>query len=151
QDADSKLFPLPIDAPGYLVRLFDAPQNGTVRITWSSTQEYFASLKKKARSNTSRQIRNQLAAGEVLYLSSDDPVALPILFDLYLNVESRSWKAQAEGTIGRHPERIAFYRALMLPEQPMRLRISLLVLDGVPIAGMIDGKFGAGQYAMQIA
>jgi CelD/BcsL family acetyltransferase involved in cellulose biosynthesis len=151
QDRDSKLFPVPVDASRYYVRLFDAPQNSTVRVGWPSTRDYFASLKKKARSNTSRQLRNLLTSGEVLYLSSEHPAALPTLFELYLQVEARSWKAQAEGTIGRHPARVAFFRRLLEPDQPMRLCISLLLLDGVPIAGLVDGRFGQGLFALQIA
>jgi CelD/BcsL family acetyltransferase involved in cellulose biosynthesis len=140
-----------LTSANHYVRRFESPQNSTIHITWPDAEAYYRSLSKKARSNTARQFRNLVASGHVLYLSSDSPRALPALFDLYLKVEARSWKSQVDGTIARHPSRLAFFRRLLGSDQPMRLCISLLLLDGVPIAGLIDGVMGRSLFALQIA
>ena len=140
-----------LTSANHYVRRFESPQNSTIHITWPDAEAYYRSLSKKARSNMARQFRNLVASGHVLYLSSDSPRALPALFDLYLKVEARSWKSQVDGTIARHPSRLAFFRTLLGSDQPMRLCISLLLLDGVPIAGLIDGVMGRSLFALQIA
>jgi hypothetical protein len=152
QDGDSPLFPLPAGVPldGLATREWPSLENGTIRIRWRSLQQYLAELSKKFRSNVGRQMRHLLACGKVELLSSDDPSVTPALFELYLSIEPRSWKARADACIGRHPSRVAYFRALLDPRQPMRVSIHLLLVDGVPVAGLFCGSFADRLYALQI-
>lgn len=122
--------------------------NCTIRLHWPSLAAYFAALSKKARSNTGRQVRTLLAAGDVQVLTSTDTHALSALFELYRGIETHSWKAQTEAAIGRDRPTIDYYTGLMEASQPMRVGIQLLLLDGVPIAGLISGSFDKGMYAL---
>ena len=152
QDDTSPLFPPPaaVDLKGYRVRQWPSLENCTIPVRWDSLGAYFKALPKKYRSNLARQMRNLLAAGQVELLSSSDPASTPALFELCLGIEPRSWKVQANANIGRHPARVAFFRSLLDAGQPMRVSIQILLLDGLPIAGIISGAFGAGLYALHI-
>lgn len=124
--------------------------NGTIPVAWDSTAAYFAALSKKTRSNVGRQMRRLLAAGEVEVLSSCDAETRAALFELYQSIEPNSWKTRAGGAIGSDPQRLAYYLGLMAPEQAMQIHVQVLLLDGVPIAGLISGGFGQGLYALHI-
>ena len=152
QEEESGLLPLPEQKTWsrYRIRRWPNLANGTIVIRWSSTNAYFSALSKKTRSNISRQFRSLLAAGSVQYLSSDDPEVIKTLFALYLAVEKRSWKAQAQAGVGRDPRSLAYYARLMEPGQPMRIRIHVLIMNGIPIAGLISGSFAKGLYALHI-
>lgn len=152
QDAASSLLPPPAEAGSGACRVQQWPNmaNGTIPLQWNSTAEYFAALSKKARSNVSRQMRTLLAAGEVQVLASSDPQVLAPLFELYRGIEPHSWKAQADAVISRDRQSVDYYTGLMDAAQPMRVWIQVLLLDGVPIAGLISGAFGKGLYALHI-
>jgi hypothetical protein len=152
QDAASPLFPPPAGArlKGYLVREWPSLDNGTIHVRWSTLDAYFKSFSKRFRSNVSRQMRSLLAAGEVEYLASSDPATTPVLFELYHGIEPRSWKSRAGVAIGRYPQWIEYFKGLLDARQPMRVSIQVLVLDGVPIAGLISGAFMQGRYALHI-
>ena len=152
QDDSSSLFPPPaaVDLRGYLVREWPTLENCTVPVSWTSLQGYFQALSKMFRSNLGRQLEALFAEGEVALLSSSDPATTPALLDLYLSIEPRSWKVQAEATIGRCRERVAYFRSLLGEQQPMRVSIHVLLLDGVPLAGIINGAFRDGLYALHI-
>jgi len=152
QDAASPLFPPPAAARlgGYAVRQWPGLDNGTIRIRWGTLDGYFRSLSKHFRSNVSRQMRSLLAAGKVEYLSSSDPAATPALFEIYQGIERRSWKADAGAAIGRHPQWIAWFGDLLAARQPMHVSIHIVLLDGMPAAGLITGAFSEGLYALHI-
>lgn len=152
QDAGSGLFPPPagVDLSRHLVSQWPSLENGTVRVRWATLDEYLQALPKKFRSNLGRQLQGLFGAGRVELLASSDPLTTPALFELVLGIEPRSWKAQAAATITRHPLREAYFRSLLDARQPMRLSIHLLLLDGVPIAGLINGAFEGGLYALHI-
>ena len=152
QDAASPLFPPPGGGKlkGCWVGQWPSMDNGTIPVSWPSLQAYFRSFSKKFRSNVSRQMRSLLAAGEVEYLVSSDPDTTPALFELYRSIEPRSWKSRAGVNIGRHPQWVEYFQGLLAAHQPMRVSIHLLLLDGVPIAGLITGAFGQGLYALHI-
>jgi CelD/BcsL family acetyltransferase involved in cellulose biosynthesis len=136
--------------PRYLVRQFPDLDNGTIPIRWPSLREWFASLSHKMRSNTGRQFRSLAASGALTHLGSSDPAATPLLFKLYQSIEPRSWKAGADATISRSPRRLLFFQRQLDAGAPMRIRIDLLLLDGVPIAGLICGAFEQRLYALHI-
>ena len=152
QDAASALLPLPLQMTSrvYSVQQWPNMDNGTIAIRWQSLAAYFAALSKKSRSNVSRQMRTLLAAGDVQVLTSSDAQTLPPLFELYRSVEANSWKAQTDAAFASGNRWIEYYRGLMDRRQPMRVAIHVLLLDGVPIAGLITGAFGKGLYALHI-
>jgi CelD/BcsL family acetyltransferase involved in cellulose biosynthesis len=119
-------------------------------VRWDTLDAYFKSFSKKFRSNVSRQMRSLLAAGEVEYLASSDPATTPALFELYHSIEPRSWKSRAGVAISRYPQWVEFFKGLLDARQPMRVSIQVLLLDGVPIAGLINGEFMKGLYALHM-
>jgi len=151
QDEGSPLHTLPeLPRSAYLVRAFPTLENGTIPLRWPSVREYFASFNRKFRSNVSRQMRALFAEGNVEVVRSFDPRATPILFDLLLAIEPSSWKSQAAAAITRNPRRVAYFRGLMHPRQPMRIGITIVLLDRMPIAGLVTGEFEHRRYALHI-
>jgi hypothetical protein len=149
QDAASALLSAP-DAWDCQAQVWPNPAIATVPVRWTSTAGYVADLSKKTRSNVNRQVRSLLAAGEVNMLSASDPQTIEALFELYRSIEPHSWKARAVADIGRDQHSVAFITGLMDPAQPMRITIQVLLLDGVPIAGLVCGSFERGLYALHI-
>lgn len=143
QDAASTLCPLPLSAvlKRCWVRYWPNLDNGTIRVRWSTLQEYVDALAPKFRSNLKRQIRKLFASGEVELLTSSDPASTLALLELYCSIEKRSWKSSTELTIGGDPQRLEYVRGLLGARQPMQIVIQILVLDGAPVAGLISGSF----------
>jgi Acetyltransferase (GNAT) domain len=152
QDASSPLFPPPTaaDLSGHWVSQWPSLPNCTIHVRWTTLRDYVEALDKKFRSNLGRQMRHLLAAGRLELLSSSDPLATPALLGLYRGIEPRSWKSLADASIGAHPQRIAYFEGLLQAHQPMRVSIQILLLDGVPIAGLVNGSFANGLYALHI-
>jgi hypothetical protein len=152
QDAESPLLPPPraADLKDYLVRDWPTLENGTIHMAWASLPEYVHALPRKFRCNVERQWRGLAGAGHLELLSSTEPAASRSLLDLYLSIESHSWKPAAQVDISRTPRRLAFLHSLLEDNQPMRISILLLMLDGVPVAGLINGRYLNGLYALHI-
>lgn len=150
QDSSSTLFPSPISLSGCWIREWPSLDNGTINVSWPSLNHYFRSCSKKFRSNTSRQIRSLLAFGRLEYISSSDPKSTTALFELYRRIEPRSWKARAGVAISRQACWVDYFQGLLDPRQPLRITIHVLMLDRVPIAGLINGAFQSGLYALHI-
>ena len=153
QDASSALLPPPAQATsdGYSFQQWPNLENGSIAVRWDSSTAYFSALSGKFRRSVSRQMRTLLAAGDVQLLTSSDQETLSPLLELYRSVEAHSWKARTDVAFEGVDRRIEFYRELMEPGQPMRITIHVLLLDGVPIAGLITGIFAGGLYALQMA
>jgi hypothetical protein len=153
QDAASALRAPPpgLDLRHHYRREFPTNPNGTIELPYHSLGEYLRTFSKTHRRNAERWVRRLMEAGALEVVSSADPRALPGLLELYLDLERRSWKAGVGGHIGRHPERVAFFRQLLEPGRPLQVAIRLLLLDGVPIAGFVSGAFGDGLYGLEIA
>lgn len=134
----------------YLIRDWPTLENCTITCCWGGLREYVNALPKKFRININRQMRHLHDAGNLELLSSSDSKVTPLLLDLYLAIERHSWKSQTRATIGRHPERVSYFKDLLAAHQPMRVSIQILLLDGVPIAGLISGAFMRGLYALNI-
>jgi CelD/BcsL family acetyltransferase involved in cellulose biosynthesis len=138
-------------APRYHARKFPNLENSSIEIRWKTLREWFGDLSPNMRHNLGRQFRALSALGRLEHLGSADPRATPLLFDLYLTIEARSWKAGADVSISRSARRVEFFRQLLGPRSPLRIRIDLLLLDGIPVAGLLCGGFENRLYAMQSA
>ncbi|MBC7983394.1 MAG: GNAT family N-acetyltransferase [Candidatus Obscuribacterales bacterium] len=152
QDDTSPLFPPParFDHKGNWLREWPNLDTHSIPIRWHTLLEYFNAMNKKFRDNLRRQLRHLLTAGKVELLASSDPRVTPALFELYCAVEAQSWKAQANLSISTHPKRTEYYRGLLAAHQPMRVSIHVLLCDGAPIAGLINGSFLDGLYALHV-
>ncbi len=156
QDATSTLYPIPagVRLTGCWVRHWPNLDNGTIHVRWNTLQEYSDALAPRFRSDLQRQMRKLLASGATELLTSSDPASTPALLELYCSIEKRSWKSQTDLAIGGTPERLDYFRALLDARQPMQAVIQIIVLDGVPIAGLISGAFAGptnkGLYALHM-
>jgi len=149
QPADSNLRKTRVfSAPRYYVRSFPNLENGSIEVRWNTLRDWFGELSKKMRKNLGRQFRALAAMGRLEHLASSDPAATPLLFELYCTIEARSWKASADAAISRSSRRVEFFRELLTPRSPMRVRIDLLLLDGVPVAGLLCGAFERRLYGL---
>jgi GNAT acetyltransferase-like protein len=156
QDSASTLYPPPpgVNLTGCRVRHWPNLDNGTIRVRWRTLQEYFDALAPKFCEDFLRKTHKLLASGATQLLTSSDPASTPALLDLYCSIEKRSWKSRTQLTIGDTPERLDYFRALLDARQPMQAAIHVLVLDDVPVAGLISGAFAGpahkGLYALHI-
>ncbi|MCA1826894.1 MAG: GNAT family N-acetyltransferase [Myxococcales bacterium] len=149
QPADSTLRETaPFGAPRHYVRTFPNLENSSIEIRWKTLREWFRERNQKRRKNISRQFRMLAELGRLEHLGSDDPAATPLLFELYRTIEARSWKAHAHATVARSTRRLEFFRELLGARSPLRVRIDLLLLDGVPVAGLVCGAFAKRLYAI---
>jgi hypothetical protein len=123
---------------------------GIIDLPWRDLSGYFAALSHKSRSNVGRQMRALFGAGDVQLLTATEPQAAAVLFELYRCIEPHSWKGQADVSISRSPQAIDLCAGLLDPAQSMRMVIQVLLLDGMPIAGLISGNFDQGFYAMHV-
>jgi len=157
QDAASPLYPLPrgVRLNGCLIREYPTWDNCTIQIRWSTIQEYIDALAAKFRANVKRQMRKLYAGGALELLSSSDPDATPALLELYCSVERRSWKTGLTTAVDGDRAHLEYYEKLLAPQQPMKISILVLLLDGAPIAGFILGSFETsgrkGLYGLHLA
>jgi hypothetical protein len=149
QDATSPLAAAAQGASGFFVRRFENYANATVPCRWADAGEYYRSLSRNFRASLRKGVNRLFAEGKVEFVTSWDPQATPRLLDLHLEVEERSWKGPGATGIGRHPRRVAFFRSLLDPAQPMRMSLRLLLLEGVPIASELNGAFAETWYSME--
>ncbi len=152
QDADSSLQVLPrLPAGRFLVRRVETMPNTTVPLEGVTFPEYFKGLAHGQRANLGRLGRRLLASGQVEVLACADPRARRPLLDLYLDLERRSWKHAAKAGIGRSPQRVALFQSLCEEHQPLTLGVDLVLLDDLPIAGLVSGTFQGGLYGLEMA
>lgn len=153
QDAASPLTQLPLELPPATYRLahWECHENATLRMRWTTLAAYYAELSPNLRSNVARQTRRLSELGRTEMVASSDPACVPALFDLYLEVEARSWKARAGAGVGRSALREDYMRALLMNRQLLDIDIKLLLLDGVAVSGIMTGRFGKKRYLLQLA
>lgn len=153
QEAGSPLAVLPTELPRrrYRMAYWDCHENATLHLRWSTLAAYYAELSPNLRSTLARQTRRLSESGYAEVVSSRDPACLPALFELYLEVEARSWKAQAGAGVGRSALREDYMRAMLLNPHLLEMDIKILLLDGVAVSGIITGMFGAKRYLLQLA
>ncbi len=130
------------------VRQIEGQPNTRIEVRWPTLADFGSELSKKFRQNLGRSVRRLLAAGEVELVVAEGAAAGPA-FEHYLDIEARSWKHIAGGSVQRHPERLALFRELVGRGSPMPMQVHLVTLDGVPIAAMLAGTFAGTLYALQ--
>lgn len=151
QDAPSALLDVPpVNPLRYWARRFDSMPISTMAVAWGSVPEYLAALTTSQRKNLTRALRRTLGAGRIEAVSSSDPSAVKLLLELYLSIERRSWKQAARVGIGRDPRRVAFFKALTQPRQPMQLAVHLLMLDDLPVSGAVTGAFDGVLHGLEV-
>ena len=150
QDAASAFHAI-VEAPGrgYWARRFESDPNTTIPLPFVTLSDYFKSLDGDFRHTVSRRCRKLLTAGRVEVVSSSDPAARSALLDMYLDIETRSWKASVGAGIARHPERLNFFRALCA--SPLTTLFLIILLDGVPIAGQAAIEFEGTWHGLETA
>jgi CelD/BcsL family acetyltransferase involved in cellulose biosynthesis len=127
----------------YYLRRFPNLENGTIHIRWSTLREWHKSLSHKMRNNIGRQFRMLNSLGHLEHLASSDPVATPLLFELFLGIEPRSWKAGAGATLARSPRRLEFFRRLFDP-RALQHALGLLLLQDALASGSDADAFVPG-------
>ena len=138
-------------AEGCRLASWECHENATVRVRWRTLAEYYAALSPNLRSTLARQSRRLSEAGTTEVVSSSDPACLPALFDLYLDVELRSWKARAGAGVTRSALREDYMRALLANRRILDIELKLLLLDGYPVSGIMTGTFAGNRYLLQLA
>lgn len=152
QDKGSKLLPVPenIARGRFFSRCLPDLPNCTIPTPYENLSGYTEALGSEFRRSITRWTRKLLAQGNIESLSSSDPNALPQLLDLYLDIESKSWKNGTPGAMARNPARLAFFRSLLQADLPMEVSIRLVLIDGLPIAGLVCGAFQDSFYLLDI-
>ncbi len=150
QDAASAFHAL-VDAPGrgYWARRRVTDPNTTIPLPFRTLGDYFKSLSGDSRHTVGRRCRKLLGAGRVEVVSSSDPAARGALLDMYLDIETRSWKASVGAGVNRNPERLALFRALYA--SPLTTPLLIILLDGVPIVGQAVIEYGGTWYGVETA
>jgi len=140
-----------VDVPGRgcWARRFPTDPNTTIPLPFATLADYFKSLDRDFRHTAGRRCRKLLTAGRVEVVSTSDPAARGALLDMYLDIETRSWKASVGAGIARHPERLAFFHALFA--SPLTTPLLIILLDGVPIVGQVVIEFEGTWYGIETA
>jgi hypothetical protein len=127
-------------AAKFRVRDIKVEPYNDIPIVWESLAAYFQSLVKKMRSNISRQARRLFSNGEVQLILAEGGEAVSAWFDVYSDLDSRSWKHNTGSSIRRHPRRVRFYREIAAGKAGLYPEFIGVVLDGVLIAGLLMGS-----------
>jgi hypothetical protein len=153
QEAGSPLAHLPpeLSARRYRLAHWECHENSTLRMRWPSLAAYYAELSPNLRGSLSRLSRRLVETGHTEVVSTRDPACLPTLFELYLEVEERSWKANVGAGVGRSPLRENYMRELLRNRRLLEVDIKILLLDGVAVSGIMTGAFGNTRYLLQLA
>ncbi len=153
QEAGSPLAQWPTELPRSRYRLahWECHENSTLRMRWPNLAAYYAELSPNLRGSLSRLSRRLVETGHTEVVSTRDPACLPTLFELYLEVEERSWKANVGAGVGRSPLRENYMRELMRNRKLLEIDIKILLLDGVAVSGIMTGAFGDTRYLLQLA
>ncbi len=148
QDPPSPLFAGP-DFPlahHWLRRLPDR-ENNVLQVKFPDAKAFAAALSQKMRWNVKKQLKTLFAVSGLTAMVSSKPAARATLYELFLDIERRSWKERGAAGVGSREET---YRAVLLdPACPIELFVLVLFLDGLPIGGSVWGHYGQHSYYFQ--
>lgn len=148
QDPASPLYAGP-DFPlshHWLRRLPDRANN-VMQVTHPDPKAFAAALSQKMRWNVKKQLKTLLAAPGITAMASNQPAARAALYELFLDIEHRSWKERGAAGVG---SREATYRAVLAdPHCPVEFHVVVLFQHGLPIGGSVWGDYGEHSYYFQ--
>ncbi len=148
QEPKSALYAGPdFPAKRHWLRRLPDRQNNVMPVRFANAKAYVAALHKKMRYNLKTQVAELLAVPGMTALVASQSTARAPLYELFLEIESRSWKARGAAGVGSREQT---YRAVLSdPTSPIASFVAVLFLDGLPIAGSIWSTYGANCYYLQ--
>lgn len=146
QDETSALFPGPagLSSRHWLRRLGDR-QNNVLALPFTDSAGYAASLSKNMRHSTKKQLKGLLSAPGLSLITAKNAASCTALFEVFLAIEQRSWKARVDATVGRREQT---YRAA-IADPSVETAACIACLDGVPMAGSVWVHYGKQTYHLQ--
>lgn len=130
----------------WLRRLPDRANN-VMQVTYADPKAYAAAMSQKMRWNVKKQFKSLFAAPGLSALVSSKPEARATLYELFLDIERRSWKQRGAAGVGSREDT---YRAVLAdPAAPLEFFVAVLLLDGLPIGGSVWGNYGSNAYYFQ--
>lgn len=146
QDETSALFPGPagLSSRHWLRRLGDR-QNNVLALPFTDSESYAASLSKNMRHSTKKQLKGLLSAPGLSLITAKNAASCTALFEVFLAIEQRSWKARVDATVGRREQT---YRAA-IADPSVETAACIACLDGVPMAGSVWVHYGKQTYHLQ--
>lgn len=148
QDSKSALHGGPDFAlPRHWMRRLPDRQNNVMKMEFADVKAYATAMSKRMRRNVRTQLKTLFAAPGLTAMVSSEPAARAALFEVFLEIERRSWKERgAAGVCGRE----ATYRAVLAdPSAPLEFSVFVLSQDGLPIGGSVWGIYGNNSYYLQ--
>jgi len=134
---------------GYSVATVPGPQSPYLELpaTWEQLSE---SVSRNLRSQLGRRRRALERAGRLRLRTTSGGEALEHDLEAFLRLESSGWKARSETAILSDPRTARLYRHFATSAAAAGwLRLHLLELDGVPIAGDLDCAFAGGTFLIK--
>ena len=122
-----------------------------VSLSFDGMGAYFSALSKRMRSNVGRQARHLFSVGQVEIVLAEGPKACGALFESFLDLENRSWKAGTDVGLQRHPARRDFYEAVATGRAGLRPSFVGISLDGLLVAGLLNASGGGHAWALEMA
>ncbi len=146
QDETSPLFtgPAELGSRHWLRRLGDR-QNNVLALPFTDSAGYAASLSKNMRHSTKKQLKGLLSSPGLSLITAKNAASCTALFEVFLDIEQRSWKARVEATVGRREKT---YRAA-IADPSVETAACIACLDGVPMAGSVWVHYGKHTYHLQ--
>ncbi len=146
QDETSPLFPGPVGLSSrhWLRRLGDR-QNNVLVLPFPDIAGYAASLSKNMRHSTKKQLKGLLSEPGLSLITAKNAASCTALFEVFLDIEQRSWKARVDATVGQREQT---YRAA-IADPSVETAACIACLDGVPMAGSVWVHYGKHTYHLQ--
>lgn len=146
QDEGSPLFAGPAELGSrHWLRRLDDRQNNVIALPFPDGAAYAGSLSQKMRYGTRRLLKRLLATPGLTMWRGKNPASRSALFEVFRDVERRSWKDRAHAGVG---ERHETYRAA-LADPSFESVVCIVCIAGLPIAGSIWVHYGKTTFKLQ--
>lgn len=148
QDPKSALYAGPeFPLPRHWLRRMPDRANNVMDVTYADPKAFAAALSQKMRWNVKKQFKTLFAAPGLGALVSNQAAARAALYELFLDIEHRSWKERGSAGVGVREDT---YRAVLAdPFCPVDFHVLVLFQDGLPIGGSVWGVYGTTSYYFQ--
>ncbi len=143
-EASSLAAPAGLTDRHWLRRLADRPNN-VLELPFGDMAEYAASLSSSTRYTRKRELKAILAAPALKVLIAQNPAACTALFEVFLDVERRSWKHRVDAGVG---SREKTYRAA-LADPRVETSACIACIEGVPMGGSLWVNYGKRSFHLQ--